>query len=149
MEPMPSYRALVALRWSDMDVYRHINNVQIVRLLEDARVQAFAAWDDPASAPVLERGVLVARTEVEYLRQLDFRLEPVAIDLWVSRLAGATIELGYEMREPEGDSEPYARAESTLVMFDLAANRPRRLNPVEIERMAKWMDEPVRMRWRR
>src|SRR5690349_21250999 len=146
---MPSYRALVPLRWSDMDIYRHVNNVQIVRLLEEARVQAFAAWDDPDAEPVLERGVLVARTEVEYLRQLDFRLEPIAIDLWVSRLSGATIELGYEMREPDGDSDPYARAESTLVMFDLAANRPRRLNAVEIEHMEKWMDEPVRMRWRR
>ena len=30
---MPSYRTLVPMRWSDMDVYRHINNVQIVRLL--------------------------------------------------------------------------------------------------------------------
>ena len=146
---MSSYRALVALRWSDMDVYRHINNVQIVRLLEEARVQAFAAWDDPNAEPVLERGVLVARTEVEYLRQLDFRLEPIAIDLWVSRLSGATIELGYEVREPEGDRDPYARAESTLVMYDLAANRPRRLNAVEIGHMEKWMGEPVRMRWRR
>ena len=35
---MPSYRALVSLRWSDMDIYRHVNNVQVVRLLEDARV---------------------------------------------------------------------------------------------------------------
>ena len=93
--------------------------------------------------------MLVARTEVEYLRQLDFRLEPIAIDLWVSRLSGATIELGYEVREPDDDSEPYARAESTLVMFDLAANRPRRLSAVEVERMEKWTGEPVRMRWRR
>jgi acyl-CoA thioester hydrolase len=147
---MPSYRTLVPMRWSDMDVYRHINNVQIVRLLEEARVQAFAAWDEPGSEPVLERGVLVARTEVEYLRQLDFRLAPIAVDLWVSRLSGATIELGYEVREPEDDdSEPYARAESTLVMFDLVANRPRRLSPTEINQMEKWSGEPVRMRWRR
>src|SRR3954454_11585528 len=34
----------------------------------------------------------------EYLRQLDFRIEPIAIDLWVSKLSGATIELGYEVR---------------------------------------------------
>jgi acyl-CoA thioester hydrolase len=146
---MPSYRTLVPMRWSDMDVYRHINNVQIVRLLEDARVQAFSAWDEPGTAPVLERGVLVARTEVEYLRQLDFRLEPIAIDLWVSRLAGATIELGYEIREPDDDSEPYARAESTLVMFDLLANRPRRMTPAELDRLGQWSGAPVRMRWRR
>ncbi|MFM6850406.1 MAG: thioesterase family protein, partial [Terrabacter sp.] len=35
------YAAQVALRWSDMDAYAHINNVQFLRLLEDARVIAF------------------------------------------------------------------------------------------------------------
>jgi acyl-CoA thioester hydrolase len=146
---MPSYRTLVPLRWSDMDVYRHINNVQVVRLLEDARVQAFTAWDDPQERPVLETGVLVARTEVEYLRQLDFRLAPIAIDLWVSKASGATIELGYEVREPDDDSPPYARAESTLVMYDLQAGRPRRLTADERARLQQWSGEPVTMRWRR
>ena len=140
---MSSYRTLVPMRWSDMDVYRHINNVQVVRLLEEARVQAFTAWDDPGERPVLESGVLVARTEVEYLRQLDFRIEPIAIDLWVSKMSGATIELGYEVREPDDDSPPYARAESTLVMFDLQAGRPRRLSPVELQRLSQWTGDPV------
>jgi acyl-CoA thioester hydrolase len=149
MVAMASYRTLVPMRWSDMDIYRHINNVQIVRLLEEARVKAFTAWDDPGGRPVLESGVLVARTEVEYLRQLDFRVEPIAIDLWVSKLAGATIELGYEVREPDDDSPPYARAETTLVMFDLQANRPRRLNPAELQRLKRWSGDPVQMRWRR
>lgn len=146
---MPAYRTLVPMRWSDMDIYRHINNVQIVRLLEEARVQAFTAWDEPDARPVLESGVLVARTEVEYLRQLDFRTEPIAIDLWVSRLSGATIELGYEVREPDEHSAPYARAETTLVMFDLQAGRPRRLSPVELARLEQWRGDPVSMRWRR
>jgi acyl-CoA thioester hydrolase len=149
MACMAPYRTLVPMRWSDMDVYRHINNVQVVRLLEEARVQAFTAWDDPKDQPVLDRGVLVARTEVEYLRQLDFRVEPIAIDLWVSKLSGATIELGYEVREPDEDSPPYARAETTLVMFDLQAGRPRRLSPVELQRLRQWSGDPVQMRWRR
>ena len=31
----------IPLRWGDMDAYGHINNVQIVRLMEEARVLAF------------------------------------------------------------------------------------------------------------
>ena len=31
------YSADVPLRWSDMDAYGHVNNVQFLRLLEDAR----------------------------------------------------------------------------------------------------------------
>jgi acyl-CoA thioester hydrolase len=145
---MATYRTLVPMRWSDMDIYRHINNVQIVRLLEEARVQAFTAWDDPGERPVLESGVLVARTEIEYLRQLDFRIEPIAIDVWVSKLAGASFDLAYEVREPDDDSPPYARAESRLVMFDLQGGRPRRLSPVERQRLQHWSGDPIPMRWR-
>ncbi|BAS13810.1 hypothetical protein AHiyo8_21130 [Arthrobacter sp. Hiyo8] len=29
------------MRWGDMDAYGHINNVQIVRMLEEARIAAF------------------------------------------------------------------------------------------------------------
>ena len=35
---------LVPLRWSDMDAYGHVNNVQYLRLLEEARITAFAQW---------------------------------------------------------------------------------------------------------
>src|SRR5699024_12546065 len=31
----------IPLRWGDMDAYGHINNVQIVRLMEEARVIVF------------------------------------------------------------------------------------------------------------
>ena len=38
------YRVEVPLRWSDMDAYGHVNNVQYLRLLEDARVVGFQEW---------------------------------------------------------------------------------------------------------
>lgn len=31
----------VPMRWGDMDAYGHINNVQVVRMLEEARIAAF------------------------------------------------------------------------------------------------------------
>src|SRR5690606_9128291 len=77
MEP---YAAHVSLRWSDMDAYAHINNVQFLRLLEDARVIAFRDWFDRADGggrSLLDEGVLVSRHEIEYRRPLGFRHEPV------------------------------------------------------------------------
>ena len=38
------FRVDVPLRWSDMDAYGHVNNVQFLRLLEDARVVGFEQW---------------------------------------------------------------------------------------------------------
>jgi acyl-CoA thioester hydrolase len=36
----------VHLRWSDMDAYGHVNNVDMMRLLEMARIEAFWASDE-------------------------------------------------------------------------------------------------------
>lgn len=35
----------VRLRWSDLDAYAHVNNVEMFRLLEEARITAF--WRHP------------------------------------------------------------------------------------------------------
>ena len=37
------WRAMTT-RWADNDAYGHVNNVQFLRLLEDARVVAFSDW---------------------------------------------------------------------------------------------------------
>ena len=143
------YHCDVPLRWSDMDAYGHVNNVQFLRLLEDARVVAFAEWFGPEDS-LLAEGVLVARHEIEYLAPLEFRHAPVAVDMWVTRLAGASYDLGYVMRDPEsvGD-QVYARAESTMVMYDFAGARPRRMTPEQRETLGQYLGEPVDLRRRR
>ena len=69
------YRVDVPLRWSDMDAYGHVNNVQFLRLLEDARVIGFEEWFGQDRS-MLDEGVLVARHEIEYLAPLVFRHRP-------------------------------------------------------------------------
>ena len=153
MAVMPRTRVLTPLRWSDMDAYGHVNNVQFLRLLEDARVVAFAAAGSDEGGSVVETGLLVARSEIEYLEPLVYRTDPVAIDLWLTHLAGASFDLGYEvLDEQDDDGDPprvYARAETTLVLFDRVNERPRRMTPSERERLEAWRDEPVRWRHRR
>ena len=150
---MPRTRVLTPLRWSDMDAYGHVNNVQFLRLLEDARVVAFAAAGSDEGGSVVETGLLVARSQIEYLEPLVYRTAPVAIDLWLTDLQAASFDLGYEVLDEagEGGSRPrvYARAETTLVLFDRVHDRPRRMTPPERERLEAWRDEPVRWRHRR
>jgi acyl-CoA thioester hydrolase len=153
MALMPRTRVLTPLRWSDMDAYGHVNNVQFLRLLEDARVVAFAAAGSDEGGSVVETGLLVARSEIEYLEPLVYRTAPVAIDLWLTGLAGASFDLGYEVLDEQGDDglrpRVYARAETTLVLFDRVNERPRRMTPSERDRLEVWRDEPVHWRHRR
>ncbi|HET8602098.1 MAG TPA: thioesterase family protein [Segeticoccus sp.] len=142
------YHVDVPLRWSDMDAYGHVNNVQFVRLLEDARVIGFEDWFG-RDRTMLNEGVLVARHEIEYLAPLDFRRAPVVVAMWATKISGASFDLAYEVRDTaDPSSRLYARAETTLVAYDFTTASPRRLRPDERAVLDKQYAEPVAFRWR-
>jgi acyl-CoA thioester hydrolase len=127
----------VPLRWSDMDAYGHVNNTDILRLLEQARIEGLPLVREPGTT-----GFLVVRHEIEYLRPLDYRPDGVTIRMWTVRIGGAGFDLGYDV----GPGSPYARAASTLVAFDFRAGRPRRLWPEERRVLAAIDGPPVAFR---
>ncbi|UZN04716.1 acyl-CoA thioesterase [Cellulomonas sp. S1-8] len=156
----------VQLRWSDMDAYAHVNNVEMLRLLEEARIEVF--WRHPEGADgaappnarataVLDAGpgaltsTLVARQEIQYVRPLPYRRAPVVIELWIGHLGGASMDVCYEVRDAptsvEG-STVYARATTTIVLVDSAAGTPRRLTPDERAVWEPFVEEPVVIRRR-
>ncbi len=142
------YRVDVPLRWSDMDAYGHVNNVQFLRLLEDARVIGFQEWFGQDRS-LLNEGVLVARHEIEYLAPLDFRHAPITVDMWATKISGSSFNLAYEVRDPASfGSVLYARAETTLVAYDFKSSSPRRLRPDEREVLRGVSGDPVPFRWR-
>ena len=151
---MPSrFSVDVPLRWSDMDAYGHVNNVQFLRLLEDARVIGFEAWFGQDRS-VLSEGILVARHEIEYLAPLLFRVPPIVVDMWATRIGGAGFDLAYEVRDgregggADGDVV-FARAETTLVLYDFTTTKPRRMDDALRAVLEAHSGEPVPFRWRR
>ena len=141
------YRVEVPLRWSDMDAYGHVNNVQYLRLLEDARVVGFQEWfpDRPAH---VDEGIVVSRHVIEYRAPLTYRPAPVEVDMWVTRVHGAGFDLGYVVRDPEPEGEQvYAVAETGLVLYDFATARPRRLSAESREQLSGHLGDAVSFRW--
>lgn len=141
------YVALVPLRWSDMDAYGHVNNVQFLRLLEDARVIGIDAWAGEGPS-MLDVGIVVSRHAIEYRLPLTYRPAPVRVDMWVTRIHGAGFDLGYVVRDPDevGDAV-YAVAETGLVLYDFATARPRRLDATVRATLERHVGEPVVFRW--
>lgn len=136
---MPRHTFRCPMRWSDMDAYGHVNNVQFLTYLEEARIDLLgelfrrAEADDGAQA-----GMLVASSSIEYRAPLVHRAEPVPIDVWVTRFGGASFDLGYAVHDGAGTT--YATAASRLVTYDFAAAQPRRLRPHEREFFARHLD---------
>lgn len=128
-----------------MDAYGHVNNVQFLRLLEDARIIAFSGWFGRERS-VLGEGIIVARHEIEYRAPLVFRIEPIEVAMWVTRLTGASYDVGYEVRDGGAGSTTYALAETTLVGYDFKAERPRRLDPADRESLSEFVGPEVPFR---
>jgi len=151
----------VAVRWGDLDAYGHVNNVAVLRLLEEARVAAF--WHpgdgEPAhptavlrAGPGADTVTVVAKHEVEYLAPFGHLRDGVVVELWIGRLGGASIDICYEIRGAGGGegaddgarrAGPFVRATSTLVMLDAATNAPRRLGDAERAAWEPYVEAPV------
>jgi acyl-CoA thioester hydrolase len=144
----------IGLRWSDFDAYAHVNNAEMFRLLEEARIQAFWINDDGSGSssmaildarPGAKVVALIARQEIEYLLPIPYMRQPLDVELWIGRLGGASLEISYEVYSPEGQ-EPrllYTRAATTLVMVELASGRPQRMTDEQRAAWEPYVEAPV------
>jgi acyl-CoA thioester hydrolase len=152
----------VPLRWADIDANGHVNNVAMLRLLEEARIATF--WPVPeeqialgarestgrlavfAEGPAVHS--VVASNHVEYLRELPYRYDPILVDLWVSALGGSSMTVDYRVRtgdDPEGE-RPYVTARTVLVAVDDETGTPVRFGPVQRDALRAHLREPLEFR---
>ena len=130
------------LRWSDMDAFGHVNNARFLTYLEEARIDFMFRLAPGDGSPSFSGGSVVARHEIDYVRQLVHRHEPVVVESWVTKIGAASLTIAYEVKEPEEGGQVYVRARTIVVPFDLEAQRPRRITPEEKAVLRQYMDEP-------
>lgn len=146
----------IALRWSDLDAYGHVNNARMLTLLEEARIEVFWRGRGASATPLPELHIdegaqsLIARQEVEYLEQIPHLRDPLDVQLWIGALGGASLDVCYEVCSPAGAERHvvFARAMSTLVLVDEETGRPRRISGRERALWAPYVEEPVAFRRR-
>ncbi|MGW1278482.1 acyl-CoA thioesterase [Streptomyces tsukubensis] len=132
---MAPYTFPCRLRWSDMDMNRHINNALYATFLEESRLSMFADLvpEDPRVRMV--NNFLVAEQSMKFTRQLVYRPEPVSVIMSVAEIRAAAFTLECEIRDEE---HTYLTAETLIVAFDLAMNRVRRLTDGEIRSLSRY-----------
>lgn len=150
----------VHVRWGDLDAYNHVNNVQMMRILEESRVRAFWAPDargggvvDDHTPPtaIIDASAgsatttLIAGHQIEYLLPVPYQRNPLDVQLWISRFGGASAEISYEVYCNEGLA---VRAASTMVFIDSDTGLPRRISDAERAAWADYLDDPVELRSR-
>ncbi len=132
--------APVPVRWSDIDMYQHVNHATMVTILEEARVPFLKK---PFVADITTIGLLIADVRVTYKDQLRLADSPLQVTIWTKRLRAVDFTLGYEVRSVNADpeSKPAVIAESQLAAVHIEEQRLVRLAPHHREYLQRWLRE--------
>lgn len=136
---MAPFIAQVAVRWTDQDVFRHVNHAVAVTLLEEARIQLVFDAAGAQGVSGFAAGLLVTGLSVDYKRQISYRSRRLRVAMTVDDMRAAAFRIRYVMHEgPEEGDAVAVTAETRLATFDLDAQRPRRLTPEERAFLGRW-----------
>lgn len=127
----------VHVRWSDIDMYQHINHATMVTILEEARVDFLA---EPFAEDITTIGLLIHEVQVLYKGQLRLEDSPLQVTMWTKRLRAVDFTLGYEVRSRNAapDSRPSVIAETQLAAVHIKEQRLVRLSPKHREYLQRW-----------
>ena len=136
------------MRWADLDLLGHVNNVVYVDYLQEARVDMLLTHAQDRRVDDLAEGVVVVRHEVGYVAPLTLR-PSVSIETWVTEIRAASFTIAYEVfTESEEGRVVHARATTLLTPYVFSTERPRRLTDDEKRALERFLEpgDPVRPR---
>ncbi len=109
------------VRWSDLDSYGHVNNVEFFEYVQEGRIAfstaAAAAMRRMSGSTDRDTMWLVVRQDIEYRTQLAFRSAPYEVRTGVAALGRSSSTFSVELRDPL-DGTVYATAATVLVCAD-------------------------------
>ena len=132
-----------------MDAYGHINNVQVARLLEEARIHAFgppggtgALGQDPPvplfSSVAAGVQALVVEHRIKYAATLDYRNLPLKIEVWIADMKAASLNIAYRIHDPVMD-RVCVKAQTTLAFVDGGSGALLRITPEQKQQLAPYV----------
>ena len=109
------------VRWSDVDAYGHVNNVRFYDYIAEARIHMSTDADPVATRSAADAEApylwLVVRQDVDYLAQLEHRLEPYVVRTAIAKLGTTSMTIVAEITDPL-DGRIFARSRTVLVVGD-------------------------------
>ena len=134
----PGFTTPVPVRWSDIDMYQHVNHATMVTILEEARVPFLK---EPFGAEITTVGLLIARGAGALQRPAAAgRFAAAGHHLEQTGARGrlhAGLRGAARQRRPE--RKPSVIAETQLAAVHIKEQRLQRLSPAQREYLQRWM----------
>ena len=107
---------------------RHVNNAVYLSYVEDARIAFFSSLNAYDGKGFIGRGLIVARTEVDYVKPALFGRGPVQVTVDVQAVGRKSFRMGYVLRQGEDE---VARAATVMVAYEYKTQQSRPLDDAE------------------
>ena len=122
--PHAPFRTPVALRWSDLDAFNHVNNARYLTFLEQARIEWLEgigdAWVTDEAGPVVASATLNFKAPIGYPAN-------VFVELFVDRLGTSSVVIGH--RIVAADGTVHCDGQVVAVWVDRQTGKPTPLPP--------------------
>jgi acyl-CoA thioester hydrolase len=130
--------APVHVRWSDIDMYQHINHATMVTILEEARIPFLR---EPFGPEIETIGLLIHEVNILYKGQLRLIDSPLQVTMWSKRVRAVDFTVSYEVRSvgASADSKPSVIAETQLAAVHIQEQRLQRLSPAQREYLQRYL----------
>lgn len=123
---------MVRPRWSDMDVFGHVNHANMVTLLEEARVPLLFDLAERAGLGELPKGIVVVSLAINYHAPVVVKQQDLRVELSLKELRFASFTIDYKVHSGPSEKDRVAvTAETVLAPYDVSTERPRRLTDAE------------------
>lgn len=142
----------IQARMRDINLGGHVDNVEAIRVLDEARL-LFLRYAPLPGLPPLRTGLLHALpdgvTELVVSQQVNYRAEmrfvayqPFLVTLWISRVGRTSFAISGELRV-EKDGAPAVVFESTTVLWQPEQQEPWPIDNAVRAELERYMGEPV------
>lgn len=145
----------IQARLRDVNLGGHVDNVEALRVLDEARLMFFRYAPLPGSEhPGLLHEMPPHVTELVGSQRIDYHTEmrfapyqPFLVRIWVSHVGRSSAAVSYELRVAP-DHAPAIVAESSVVFWDTAAGTSWAISDELRATLTSYAGEPVALRER-
>lgn len=131
-----AFECTLQLRWSDQDLFGHLNNARIMTLIEEARIRAgrhvAAGEHEPSQQKVVRSQNTVFDKPINYTSD-------VTAKVWVSRIGNTSLTMCHELLQ---DGQRCVYSEAVLVVIDKTSGLPTPISERERELLAPVCQTP-------
>src|ERR1700712_5261120 len=132
------FRTPIALRFSDIDAVGHVNNAIYLTYFEVAR---FAYWKEITDWNLRKDGVIVGRSEVNYLKPITLEDE-IYCYVRTTRIGNSSFDMMYLLvRVTPNGEEICTTGKTVCISYDYTRNKSIPIPSTERHRMIEY-DEP-------